>query len=200
MKILNFKFVVLAIIVYSLCLLVLAPSWLVTRALGNVWHWQQVDGSIWRGDISQLQYKQLHFSKVKWHWKWPLQWELEAQGANLNFSTAANISGSLTELKKGQGSFNYKGETGLELTFYRMSFDETGCKVAQGARWQLKGRLAEELERFGWYSQGVLQCKSGRYTSDTGTGELALTFKQGSVAVSLAGKDLPAAWLKPFYE
>lgn len=194
------KLGLLAVGCYVIWLVVFSPAWLLTSALGNGWHWQQVKGSLWQGEVSQLQYQQLHFSQVQWDWQWPLQWEVTAGGENLRFRTLASSDGDLTELTKGRGEFQYKGEPGLELTFLRNIFDSQGCTEVMAARWQLKGRLASELTRFGWHSQGVLQCQNGQYVSETGAGQLVLSFKRGQLQISLAGKVLPKAWLQPFYQ
>ncbi|MGB1237267.1 MAG: hypothetical protein ACPG4U_03590 [Pseudomonadales bacterium] len=185
---------------YLLWLVVFSPGWLVTSAMGPAWQWQQVEGSLWRGSVYQLQFSQLHLSQLDWQWRWPLNWQFQARGEHLEVSALASSDDGQTLLAKGRGAVQYKGEPGVALRFSRASFDRRGCVQVQGASWQLHGRLVQELSTFGWKKQGVLRCEAGRLVSETGAGELALSMKDGAFSISLAGRELPAQWLRPFYQ
>lgn len=71
----HWKLAILGIMVYVLCLLVLAPAgwWLRLVPLPPALQLGQVSGTLWQGEIKQLSYQQMTLPAIRWHLKpWSL--------------------------------------------------------------------------------------------------------------------------------
>ncbi|MCV6587594.1 MAG: type II secretion system protein N [Marinobacterium sp.] len=167
-----FRVVLAVLLLYLSLMLSSAPAWLLGTRLPGM-QAAEYTGSLWQGAARGVKLGGQTLESVQWQWQFPLGWQLQGQGGQLQFS--AHFSPGLAEQQVQQLSatvrLDHQPVASLSASLIR--FTGQGCLQADNLHWQLEGAMAQLLAGRA-ETDGLIYCEDGAFRLDADKLRLAV--------------------------